>query len=321
MRCVKLLLTTTALLCLFGFSVQAQTVQPTISARIEPDSIAIGDQFMLTIEIDRDIVQQVFMPDFADGMVMENIEIIREYAEDTLSRDGRRVKLAKRYLLTSFDEGIYDLSGFPALYVDKNITDTLRTKEEILLQVGTFDIDTENDSIKDIKMPVKMPLKFGEISGYLLTGLLVTVLIAVGIWLLVRYRKKMSVPLLQKPREIIPPHIKAISELENLHNKKLWQNNRHKAYYTRLTDIIREYIDGRWGVNAMEMTTEETIRAIRPLGIPERVEARLETMLRTADLVKFAKYTPDAEENENSFSSAYYFVEETKFDKTAEDEQ
>ena len=97
-----------------------------------------------------------------------------------------------------------------------------------------------------------------------------------------------------------------------LQHQKLWQNGRHKQYYTRLTKILREYLDGRYGVSAMEMTTDEILAAIKELSIDARQFAVLTELLQTADFVKFAKHTPDDELNESLFSGVYYFVEDTK---------
>ena len=100
--------------------------------------------------------------------------------------------------------------------------------------------------------------------------------------------------------------------LEALHNQKLWQNNRHKQYYSGITDILRTYIAARWGIGAMEMTSDEIIAALQPVELPDKARMDLTAILRVADLVKFAKAAPEAEENEACYLKAYYFVEETK---------
>ena len=115
-----------------------------------------------------------------------------------------------------------------------------------------------------------------------------------------------------KPAPPLPPHVAAIQALEALHNQKLWQNNRHKQYYSGLTDILRTYIAARWDIGAMEMTSDEIIDAMRAEELPDKARMDLTAILRDADLVKFAKATPPAEENEADYLKAYYFVEETK---------
>ena len=115
-----------------------------------------------------------------------------------------------------------------------------------------------------------------------------------------------------KPQPKLPPHVVAIKALEELGHRKLWQNGKHKLYYSSLTEILRVYIDGRWDIGALEMTTDEIISALRDVELPHQSRSALIAILRSADMVKFAKATPDAEENEQSFIDAYYFVENTK---------
>lgn len=86
----------------------------------------------------------------------------------------------------------------------------------------------------------------------------------------------------------------------------------HKAYYSGLTDILRRYLADRYGIGAMEMTSDEIIDAVRPLDLPRKSALELAALLREADLVKFAKATPEAARNEEAYQWAYYFVEETK---------
>ena len=110
----------------------------------------------------------------------------------------------------------------------------------------------------------------------------------------------------------IAPHIVANKALVELHNRKLWQNGKYKQYYTALTSIIRTYISERWGISALEYTTPEIIDALADIDMPRDSRMALVALLRTADMVKFAKAEPEAEENEENYLRAYYFVENTK---------
>ena len=282
---------------------------PVVHARFEPDSVGIGDAFLLKVEIDKDIIQQIGFPQFDNNKLGDVVEILEENGCDTLKKEGRRVTLEKSYKLITFDEGIYNMGCFPMLYIDKNIVDTLYSRDSLQLFVGTYQIDTTTQTIYDILPPMETPFRPGEISGYILWGLLGAAVLGVLIWLLIKYRRRLP-GLGPKPKD--PPHVIAIKALETLHNQKIWQNNKHKLYYTRLTDILREYLVGRFGVRAMEMTSDEIMDAVRELDLPAKSASDLENILRTADLVKFAKHVPEAEENENSYLNAYYFVEETK---------
>lgn len=319
----RLLLIT--LLLAFGTALRAQDV-PQVRARVEPDSIGIGDRFDYVIEVDKDLVQVVQFPEFTPAGE-GGIELVESLPVDTLSRDGRRLRLMKRYRLAAFDEGRYNLGAARVLYADKNIVDTLRSHDSVYLEVTTFQIDSTSQSIYDLKPQKTLPFRFREISGYVKWAVLFVLVLLAAAYALNRYLKSRGKGLgdLFKAAPPQPPHVVAIRALEALHHQKLWQNNRHKQYYSQLTDILRTYIDGRWGVSAMEMTSDEIIAAMRSEELPDKARMDLTAILRDADLVKFAKATPEAEQNEADYLKAYYFVEETKLvlnePEAVEDEQ
>lgn len=314
------------LLLLFAccaYCANAQSVAPTVKAYIEPDSILIGDRFTLTIDVEKDQVQSIFFPAFQmgeaepteDGMPQFGVlECLEDHPVDTVEHKGRRLLLRKRYTLTAFDEGVYNLGRPSVIYADKNIVDTLYgVKDSIRLAVNTFKIDS-TAMLRDIKPVKTLKFKFGEISGYLSILIALIALVALGIYILARYlaARGKRITDLFKPEPPVPAHIVAITALESLKNQKLWQNNRHKEYYSALSEIVRTYIDGRFGIGAMEMSTDEIVEAIKGIDIPQKNAMDLVSVLRDADLVKFAKAIFEAAENESAFAKIYYFVEDTK---------
>ena len=302
------------LLLLLAALQAAAASRPRVTARVEPDSIFIGDRFDVVIEVEKDLVQSVSFPAFeppADNRWLDLVEIL---PVDTLERNGRLLRLARRYRLAAFQEGRLNLGTPCVLYADKNIVDTLYADDSLRLTVGTFQIDSTSQSIYDLKPQLTLPFRLAEIKGYLLWGLLALLVLGAALYALDRWLKQRGRRLndLFKAAPPVPPHVAAIRALEALHHQKLWQNNRHKQYYSSLTEILRTYLAGRWGVGAMEMTTDEILAALRGIDLPDKARMDLTAILRDADLVKFAKATPEAEENETNYQKAYYFVEETK---------
>ncbi len=300
-----------------------QADPPEIRASIEPDSIRIGDCFTYTIEVERDMAQVTHFPNLNSGDKpqpgMADIALVEEYPVDTLSHEGRRLHLRKRYRLQAFDEGIIAMGRGAVIYADKNIIDTLYGPDSLTLWVEVMQIDsaTMASGLRELKPQQKMPFRLGEVSGYIAWSLLLLLLVGVGIYLLKRYLEARGKHLsdLFKPAPPLPPHVVAIRALEELHHRKLWQNGKFKSYYSELTEILRTYIVGRYGVGAMEMTSDEILEAMRQIPeaeLPKKAAMDLSSILREADLVKFAKAEPSAEENENAYTRAYYFVEETK---------
>ncbi len=296
---------------------------PTIRVSVEPDSIQIGDRFTYTIEVERDLVQVVEFPEIGEDPE-SGIELVASLPVDTLAREGRRLRLQKRYVMAAFEEGLIRMGHGEVLYADKNILDTLRSEQAPELFVATFPIDSTSHAIFDLKAQKTLPFRFGEISGYFWWGLLALALLAGAVYVLWRYlvRRGRSLRHPFRPAPELPPHVVAIRALEMLHNQKLWQNNRHKSYYSGLTDILRTYIVARYGFGAMEMTSDEIIGTLKNFELPAKSAYDLQTVLRDADLVKFAKATPGGEQNEADYLKAYYFVEETKIQEPASgDEQ
>lgn len=300
---------------------RAQT--PEVWGSIEPDTVRIGDSFTYTIEVKRDIAQVTEFPIFSapaeSSAHSADVELLESMPVDTISRDGRKIHLRKRYRMQIFDEGRIGLGRSAVLYADKNIIDTLEGGDSLYLWVEPIVIDSlaAAEGLKDIKPQMDMPLKFGEISGYLLWALVALALLAAAIYALKRYLEARGRRLqdIFKPAPPLPPHVVAIRALEALHHRKLWQNGKSKLYYSELTDILRTYIAARYDVGAMEMTSDEIIYAMGELPeqeLPKKSSMDLTSVLRDADLVKFAKAEPSADENESAYNKAYYFVEETK---------
>lgn len=293
---------------------------PVVSGSIEPDSVGIGDRFLYSIEVEKDLVQSVFFPSFG-GDGSDSYELIEDLPIDTLSREGRKLKLRKSYRLAAFDEGIHRVVP-QVMYADKNIVDTIGGADTLELLVTTIEIDSTSHAIFDIKPQKTLPFRLGEITGYMKWTLVALLALAALAYaakrILKRYGKRFSD--MFRPAPPLPPHEAALAALEKLRAQRLWQEGKHKLYYSALTDILRTYIAGRYGVSAMEMTSDEIVEAMRGVDLPRKSAMDLAQILREADLVKFAKAAPEADENEAAYRAACYFVEQTKPEEPAADD-
>ncbi len=296
------------------------TNAPVVSGSIEPDSVGIGDRFLYSIEVEKDLVQSVFFPSFG-GDGSDSYELIEDLPIDTLSREGRKLKLRKSYRLAAFDEGIHRVVP-QVMYADKNIVDTIGGADTLELLVTTIEIDSTSHAIFDIKPQKTLPFRLGEITGYMKWTLVALLALAALAYaakrILERYGKRFSD--MFRPAPPLPPHEAALAALEKLRAQRLWQEGKHKLYYSALTDILRTYIAGRYGVSAMEMTSDEIVEAMRGVDLPRKSAMDLAQILREADLVKFAKAAPEADENEAAYRAACDFVEQTKPEEPAADD-
>lgn len=278
------------------------------------DTILIGDTLTLYIDIEKDIAHDISIPSFKGGKLTETIEIIEGPTLDTLSDKDRVTKLRVKYLITSFDAGNYVLDSFVILSGKAEPFDTVFTLGSALLSVTTFEIDTTKDVAFDIRTILDAPYSWAEFELFvadnwliILVAIIILAAIAFVVW---RYLKRRAAK--RNLRRALPPHIRAINSLENVRNKKLWQGGHIKEYFSAITDIIRTYMEERYGIAAMEMTSKEILTALRSMHTEEKLLSAMSELFKVSDLAKFAKALPDSEECETAYFDAYYYVEQTK---------
>ena len=187
--------------------------------------------------------------------------------------------------------------------------DTLST-EALLISVRTIPVDTTKE-IKDIKATMDVPISWKEILVYVIAAL-VLILLVFFIIREIRRRRKMPKPEVKIVVPVIPPHILALEALKKTMEEKLWQQGLYKQYHSSVSDTLRAYIEGRFEINALELTTDETMSRFRGNMLREDALQKLFGILQLADMVKFAKVIPIGSENEQSMTDAIQFVMLTK---------
>ncbi|MCL2098294.1 MAG: hypothetical protein FWH23_05995 [Bacteroidales bacterium] len=286
---------------------QAQEV--ILKAEISRDSILIGEQLEWKLKVTLDKSLASAFPHI-DSLGDNKIEIL-DMRADTLQQSAANITMQATWLITSFDEGLYTLPKIPFLVRHPNgQVDTLYS-ESLQLKVNTVAVDTTDFQPFDIKPPIQYPITFREILPYVLNGLLILVIIALLIYMYIRW--KQNKPLFFASRPKIPPYAVALRELDKIKAEKLWQNNKVKLYYTKVTDVLRKYLEGQFQVQAMEQTSEEILQSLRELpAVSDELYHKVREMLSLSDLVKFAKYQPDPHENETALIVVSDFVQQTK---------
>ena len=310
----------TGLLILFSLSFSARGQEVNVTSAFDSARIFIGDQIRFTVTVDQPEGVKLELAAFKDTLV-KNIEILSGPLVDSVKQNGR-IKIIQKYLVTSFDSGRYQVppvftelkneSGLKRFYSDYSLLEVMRVK------IAPADTVTK---IFDIIKPYRAPLTVGEV----LPWVLLAAVIAALTWFAVRYVKKLKRSRGEIETVIIPDpaHIIAFRELERLRDEKLWQKGEIKLYYTRLTEILRQYLENRFRVYSLELTTSETLDALVKTGFKKDGSYnQLKSVLTNADLVKFAKYFPEPAEHESIFQDSWNFVhvtiEEPPTDETAD---
>jgi hypothetical protein len=223
------------------------------------------------------------------------------------------MQMRQTFTITAFDSGPHPIAPFLFALHGGSKPDTLRSNSlSLFVKVPNVDL---KKGFADIKKPYGAPVTFKEIAPWILGVILIASIIFLIVYAINRRRK--NIPLFSLPsKPKLPPHVVALGELDKLKEEQLWQHDKVKDYYTRLTDIIRVYLEERFEVPAMEQTTHEILTQLK--GDESPVKGKLFTGLQrtldTSDLVKFAKYTPLADENHYVLVQAYTLVEETKLE-------
>jgi uncharacterized repeat protein (TIGR01451 family) len=304
----KLIISSFVFISIISFSFGQDVI---VRSAFDSTQIYIGDQIKFTITVDKPSSLKLTLPVLKDTLA-KNIEIVSGPTTDsTLTRDGR-TKIIQKYLVTSFDSGRYQVK--PVFAETKNAGGLKRFYSDYsLLEVMRVKITPPDTTAKifDIIPPYKAPVTIGEV----LPWALLVVFAGVIVWAVIKY-----LPRLKKAETGIeayipkdPAHVIAFRELERLKSEKLWQIGEIKKYYTRLTEILRQYLEDRYSVYSLELTTAETLDALVKTGFKKDSSYNdLKTVLNGADLVKFAKYNPLPSENEIHFQNAWNFVLATK---------
>ncbi len=279
-----------------------------VVARLDSVNILIGAQTRLTLEATVLPTTRVFFPPVVDALENEAVEVVEELPLDTSIVEEGRIQLSKSYTVTSFDSGYHLIPPFPFLAQSENgQIDTLRTNP-VPLNILLVAVDT-TQAIKPIKEIEEVPLTFQEVLPWILGGLLVLAII-IGIIIFFLKRKKPEEPERIIPKE--PTHVIALRMLDAIKNEKLWQAEDSKYYYSRLTEVIRAYIEHRFNIPALEQTSDEIFTSFKNRGLDREVPfENLQQMLRLADMVKFAKQKTGSKENYISLDQAYDFVQNT----------
>lgn len=301
----SLLVVFSVFLFLLPFGMAGQQV----NASLEPEKILIGEHVTLTFDLEIPAEATLQMPVFNE-MINEKIEILDHGSTDTLSSEVEGfTRLSRKLRVTSWEEGFHAIAPVEFLLLQNGDT-LLLESEPLLLAVEAFSVEEHTD-LKDIKGILSAPITLAELKYYILGIVLLVILI----WLAIRYwkrREKKPEPesIWEKPE--IPAHIAAISSLEKLKAQKLWQQGKVKAYHIQLSDIVRRYLEKRFKITALEMTTAEIMQAMRNKAEMKENGDNLREMLTLADLVKFAKHEPSSTDNEISMDMAFEFVNNTR---------
>jgi len=292
------------------FSLPAQTV---IKATIDSTNILIGQQTKIRLEIAADKSQQLQLPLVSDTL-MTGVEVLNISKIDTTDIGNNRIQMKYNYLITAFDSALYLLPPFKVIAG----ADTVYS-QELALKVSTLQVDTESGKFYDIKDIRKVPFVLMDYLPTILLILAIIILVALAVYIVYRLINKKTLIPFKKEEQYVPPHVRALRRLDTIKEEKLWQKGKEKEYHSEITETLRKYVEERFHVRAMEMTSGEILSEIKKYSDADTVYDNLKQILILADFVKFAKYKPLPDENELSIMNAYLFIINSKMEEASEE--
>ena len=310
-------------------SVQAQRVS--VNATVQPSEILIGERALINLQVIAPKEREILFPVYQDSIV-GGLEVLSMGNADTTITDNVRT-INMKYLVTSFDSTLYYIPSMPVSdgidtvfsnsfglkVIAPELKDSTLAYLEKMNTGQTDSIDFNELQLNDIKSIQKAPFSWMDFLSLLWIPLIILLILAIVgaiIYLIIRKNKK---GFFFTPPPVLPAHVRAMKGLDKIKTEKIWQQERYKEFYTQLTDVLRRYINERFGVNSLEMTTDEILSIIKTKTEDGSAYQNLKQVLIISDLVKFAKYKPFMDENDLSLMNSYFFVNQTKEDEPLPD--
>jgi len=295
-----------AFLLLTGFCFKARAQYIKVESQADRLSMPIGDQTILHVSASMPLKTDITFPEIVDSI--GKIKIVKSLKADTVvdKNNPNLETISHSYTITSFDTGVYVLPQFTF----HTKTGDIKTGT-ITLQIKSVPVDTTK-AFYDIKEPLAVSYNFWDwlkehwlavAFGLVIIGLIIS---------LINYSRNKKKYEFVKPGPLYTIDEIAINSLNDLNAKKLWQQSEVKLYYIDLTEILRVYLERRYGIQAHEQTTDQIFDGLKSKGLTKESSNILFQILKLADLVKFAKQQPTAYENEQSMENAIIFIQQTR---------
>lgn len=300
------LLTLSALLT---FSLSGMSITHSVKATLDSAYLLMGKQTAIHIEIieDRDAAGQLLI---TGDTLTKGVEVIDMSKADTADLGNNRIQINRDLIIQSFDSGLYTLP--PILYAsggDTSLTENLTLK---VIPVSVDSLATIHGyaptEAGESRWYDFLPDWITDYWGWYILALLIIAGGVTGYMLLTKKGRSVILP----PKKPVPPYELAMRQLNELKERHLCENGQEREFYTRLTEILRDYLARRFGINAMEMTSTQIVSILAENEQTKQPNRYMKQILEVADFVKFAKVRPLPDDNTRSFNSAMKFVEDTR---------
>jgi hypothetical protein len=276
------------------------------SLSIERTEALIGDQLELSLQINTPTGTKWVNPDVVPADTVDAIDVVRVGAlEET--HQGGYTRILQKWTIAVFDTGLVRIPPLPVVLQNGPSTDTQYTNDIPLLISGVMD----SLGLAPIKPIIREPSNFSDYLPYVLGVVGLILLIALVYWWSKRKPRQIEVV---EIREQKPAHQIALEQLDALEAEKLWQQGQIKEYHSQLHHILREYLERRFEIRALESTTGEILAQLRSGHLSDEMLRRVREVMEAEDLIKFAKAEPPVDVHAQYLDFARSLILQTKFE-------
>ena len=281
--------------------------QPKVEMKMDSTSMMIGDQMSMQLQVKHSPRTVVLLP---KGVKLgDKIEVLSE-RDSTAKISTDEILTQKSMMITAFDSGVYVIPPVPIQTETNGIIDTIFSKAMQLTVVSPVLDTTKN--IAPIKDILPEDLSFREDILPILIGIFVVLILISIIYYYTQKRKEKVVETVVEAAPKLPPNVIAYLKLKELEEKELWQKGDFKTYHSEISYTMREYLENRYEIPALESVTDEIMASLNGFEIENKQVINLKNILQTADLVKFAKLIPSEIAHRQAMDFSLEFVEKTK---------
>jgi len=312
-----------SILCSLFSITPALAQQPTVGVKMDSTYVTFGSPMTFHLEAVVPEGKQIRFPEeiLKRGGIVAYDDSAQYLLEldtfhlpqvDTVQQTSGLVTLKEDITVFAFDSATLYIPPFEFVYESG---DTLRTNSLALKVFVPFEsVEVDAQKFVGIKSVEEPDFVIWDYIWYVLIPLIIMALVAAGWYGWKYYQKHKKEVIVEEVKpEPIPANQEAMLALDALAEKKLWQQGHDKQFHVELTDILRRYIERRFGVPALEKTSDEILDELYELAESQKASLdNLKQILSMADFVKFAKYHPLADENQLSFMNSKMFVQQTK---------
>lgn len=279
------------------------TAQGAFTARVDSTTMLIGDQNMLTVTLQSGLGEDAadFHLESLDTCTFLDIIAQSPWIK---TEENNQVRQEKKIKFALFDAGTVII---PSLYAIIGI-DTLYT---YTIPIEVIGVEPDSTGLLPIKGIIHERAHWSDYQWWIIAML--SLLSGYILYRYLQYRKKISsIQEIQVPEILLQPHEIALTKLRELQKSKLWEKGEVKEYHVQLTYILREYLEHRYLMPALESTSMEILKDVKNLQLSEAQVKTIDHILHIADWVKFAKGIPEDQANSQAIERVILLVHDTQ---------